>query len=54
MKLQTQARKFPSSDVTSMLKIFQQKNSILSALVTSLDGKNRFSKERQRLPRPRE
>ena len=48
---------FPSSDVMSVLKIFQPKNSILSALMTSLDGKNRFLDEKfahMRLPTPRE
>ena len=31
--VQTQARKFPSSDIMSALKVFQLKSSILSALV---------------------
>ena len=41
---QLKNRFFPSSDVMhmSMLKIFQLKSSILSALMTSLDGKNQF------------
>ena len=52
--VQTQARKFPSSDIMSALKVFQLKSFILSTLMTSLDGKNRFSMERLRLPKPQE
>ena len=51
---QMQAHKFPSSDIMSTLKFFQLKSSILSALVMSLDGKNRFSMECLRLPKPSE
>ena len=51
---QTQAHKFPSSDVMSALKCFQLNSSILSAFMTSLDGKTQFSMERLHFPKPRE
>ena len=44
---------FSSSDVMSMLKIFQLKSSILSALMKSLDGQN-YKFAHLRLPKPQE